>query len=122
MKSQSQAHSSVALQVGKKTLLRRWKPQYKMDVHMHLPGASIPWIDSRDDVVMAAELLGIREMWCSVPITGGRVAPLAEVRACNDIVLEAMRDYPKLVRGYYYIDPSNPQAALGEMERATPLA
>ena len=68
-------------------------------------------------VIDAADRLGIDQLACSIPITGGRRATPHEVRECNDLVLAAMRRYPKRILGYCFLDPGNGRDALGELER-----
>src|SRR5207247_2750835 len=71
----------------------------------------------------AADRLGIDQMVCSIPATAGRVAAdrVAAspdvVRANNDGVLRAMRQFPERILGYCYVNPGYGRAALEEMER-----
>lgn len=97
-----------------------WRQMRKLDAHSHvdagLEKTSADW-QSTEDLVAAAEVLGIDKLYCSRPITGGVMAPIEEVRAANDSVLAAMRRYPDRIGGYCFVQPGNGPAALDELER-----
>lgn len=107
------SNSGIGLPAG-------WRTLRKFDVHnhvmqdVHLPDADWSRVD---DLVAAAENLGIERLYCSRPITGGVMADIAEVRAVNDSVLAAMKRHPKLIFGYCFVQPGNGAAALDEIER-----
>src|SRR5688500_15818105 len=84
---------------------------------MHVNGAGQNFGCPVDAVIDAADRLEIESLACSIPITGGRWATPAEVRACNDGLLEAMRRYPKRILGYCFLNPGYGRDALKELER-----
>jgi predicted TIM-barrel fold metal-dependent hydrolase len=85
---------------------------------MHVPGPPEFKIGSFsiEDAVESADRLGINEMWVSVPISGGRFAPIEEVRMCNDCTLEALRRFPDRFIGYCFVIPGMTET-LDEIER-----
>lgn len=97
-----------------------WRAMRKYDVHNHVmealhePGAD--WSQT-EDLVEAAEKLGIDMLCCSRPITGGKQAGNSEVRDVNNSVLAAMKRYPGLIAGFCFVQPGNGPAALDEIER-----
>src|SRR5688500_14657144 len=84
---------------------------------MHVNGAGQNFGCPVDAVVDAADRLGIDQLACSIPITGGRWATPDEVRACNDGMFEAMRRHPTRILGYCFLNPGYGREALGELER-----
>ena len=70
-----------------------------------------------ESVIDAADRLEIEQLACSIPITGGRWATPAEVRACNDGLLDAIRQYPKRILGYCFLNPGYTREALAELDR-----
>jgi len=99
-------------------LLRDWRAVRKVDAHMHVPSPLSPAPGfERTGVIAAADRLGIEVMWISVPITAGRMAPIEEVRRCNDAVLDALRQYPDRFRGYCFLIPGNEDEWRGELAR-----
>lgn len=97
-----------------------WRSLRKLDAHHHVftpvhrPNAN--WSEV-ENLVAAAERLGIERLYCSRPITGGVMADIAAVREANDSVLAAMRRYPGRIAGYCFVQPGNGPAALDEIER-----
>ena len=90
----------------------------KIDAHMHVSGGGQRFLGCDvDSVINAADRLGIDQLACSIPITGGRWATPDEVRACNDGMLEAMRRYPKRILGYCFLNPGYGREAVEELER-----
>jgi hypothetical protein len=90
----------------------------KIDAHMHVSAGPHQFCGCEpESVIDAADRLGIDQLACSVPITGGRWATPDEVRACNDGMLEAMRRYPKRILGYCFLNPGYAREALAELER-----
>ena len=88
----------------------------KIDVHCHV--SAPPDTDSSsDDLLACADPLGVTEMWCSRPITGGRAASPDEVRQHNDAVLHAMERHPKRIRGLCFVIPGHYKEALAEVQR-----
>ena len=96
----------------------------KIDCHMHVHGGVRSWGWEDDQrLIDAADRLGIDQMVCSIPATGGR-SPADRVAAApdvmsenNDGVLRAMRRFPGRLLGYCYVNPGYGRAALEEMER-----
>lgn len=85
---------------------------------MHVSGGGQQFLGCDvDSVVGAADRLQIEQLACSIPITGGRWATPAEVRACNDGMLEAMRCYPNRILGYCFLNPGYGRETLEELER-----
>jgi predicted TIM-barrel fold metal-dependent hydrolase len=89
----------------------------KIDAHMHVNGADRDFGCPVDAVVDAADRLGIDQLACSIPITGGRWATPDEVRACNDGMFEAMRRHPTRILGYCFLNPGYAREALAELDR-----
>jgi uncharacterized protein len=90
----------------------------KIDCHMHVEGAGRRWgWGDNSAIIDAADRLGIDQLVCSIPITGGRWGTPEEVRACNDGVFAAMRAYPGRILGYCYLNPGYGRASLDEIER-----
>jgi predicted TIM-barrel fold metal-dependent hydrolase len=90
----------------------------KIDAHMHVSGGSQRFVGcDADSVIDAADALEIDQLVCSIPITGGRWATPAEVRDCNDGLLQTMRRYPKRIFGYCFLNPGYGREALEELER-----
>src|SRR5690554_3841060 len=91
------------------SLPEKWQALRKIDAHMHVDGApvhkSFAGGRTNADAIEAADRLGIDQMLCSVPIAGGRLAPMEEVRACNDATIRAMRAYPDRILGYCFLIP-----------------
>lgn len=97
----------------------------KIDVHCHielLPAGrhrvdykDHDWRPSADLLVACADTLGITECWCSSPITAGRMAPIEEVRAENDMILAGMARHPDRIRGLCFVIPG--PDAIPELER-----
>ena len=90
----------------------------KLDAHMHVAGGPHRFYGCEpDSVINAADRLGIDQLACSIPITGGRRATPDEVRECNDLVLGGMHQYPKRILGYCFLDPGNGRDASNELNR-----
>jgi predicted TIM-barrel fold metal-dependent hydrolase len=90
----------------------------KIDCHMHVSGGSFRYAGAEArNVVDAADRLGIDQLICSMPVVGGRWAPPEEVRACNDAMLAAMREYPERILGYCFLNPGYTREALEELDR-----
>ncbi len=92
----------------------------KIDVHNHIVDP-VSRTDANwgriENLIEAAEILGIEKLCCSRPITGGAMAEIAEVREVNDSVLAAMKRYPDRIAGFCFVQPGNGSAALDEIER-----
>ncbi|MSS71627.1 MAG: amidohydrolase [Candidatus Latescibacteria bacterium] len=85
----------------------------KIDVHAHVSGTEI----SCDALMASGDPVGVREFWCSRPITGGRIAPHEEVRRQNDDILRAMVLRPDRIQGMCFVIPGHYREALAEVER-----
>jgi uncharacterized protein len=94
-----------------------WRAMRKLDVHGHLGGPHATQWSRPADLVRACDRLGIEKICCSTPITGGELASPEVVRACNDAVLEGMRQFPTRILGYCFVQPGNGRAALDEIDR-----
>lgn len=90
----------------------------KIDVHCHVWRMS-PEEErlSSDHLVTSGRKLGIKEMWISSPITGGRRASMDEVRAQNNAILRAMQRHPDALRGMCFVIPGNERDVTSEIER-----
>jgi hypothetical protein len=101
-------------------LLPQWRAMRKLDAHNHvfLAGrrSNTDWTEA-DNLIEAAELLGIAMLYCSRPITAGALAGIEVVRDANDSVLAAMKRHPKRIAGYCFVQPGNGAAALAEIDR-----
>ena len=97
-----------------------WRALRKIDTHNHVFSAvhrpNADWTEV-ENLIEAAELLGIETLCCSRPITGGVMADSAAVREANQSVLAAMQRYPKRIAGYCFVQPGNGAAALAEIDR-----
>lgn len=97
-----------------------WRTMRKVDAHNHLftplqrPDAD--WSEA-ENLLEAADALGIEQLLCSRPVVGGALADISLVREMNDTILAAMRRYPRRIRGYCFVQPGNGRAALDEIER-----
>src|SRR5262245_15865224 len=114
---------SVAQQpsaVAGKGLPKNWRTMRKIDVHNHVWGAvhrpNADWAPV-EDLIEAADKLGINQILCSSPIVAGAMASIEAVREVNDAVLAAMKRHPDTIMGYCFVQPGNGQAALDEIER-----
>jgi uncharacterized protein len=90
-----------------------WRKMRKIDMHNHIVDPvnrpDVKW-ERVEGMIEAAQVLGIETLCCSRPITGGKLAEIAEVREANDAVLAAMRRYPKQIAGFCFAQPGNGQA------------
>lgn len=97
-----------------------WRSWRKLDAHSHVflgaGPAAARWSEV-DDLIAAADRLGIEKLFCSRPVTGGVEADITIVREYNDSVLAAMRRHPQRIAGYCFVQPGNGAAALEEIER-----
>ena len=98
-------------------LLENWREIRKIDAHMHVNGGPFNWgWGDNDDIIAAADALGIDQMMCSIPITCGVLATPEQVREANDGVIESMKKYPGRILGYAFIQPGYHHAMLDEIE------
>jgi hypothetical protein len=84
--------------------------EMKIDCHMHVNGGTRKWgWKSNDLIIDAADRLGIDQLCVSIPVTRG-MPTMAEVRSCNDGVIQAMRRYPERILGYCFVVPGYREA------------
>lgn len=106
--------------VSRVRLPEGWRQWRKIDMHNHVmdpvhrPGVSWARVEN---MLEAADLLGIETLCCSRPIVSGTLADIDGVRDANDSVLAAMRRYPERISGFCFLQPGNGPAALQELER-----
>ena len=97
-----------------------WRALRKFDAHNHVFAAvnrpNADWTEV-DNLIAAADALGIERLLCSKPITAGVLADSATVRDANDAVLAAMKRHPGRILGYCFVQPGTGAAALDEIER-----
>lgn len=97
-----------------------WRQLRKFDAHAHvfLGGRRTPgdWTDV-DNLIAAADVLGIERLFCSRPVVGGVRADVNVVRESNDLVLAAMGRHPQRIFGYCFLQPGNGPDALRELDR-----
>ncbi len=97
-----------------------WRSMCKFDAHnhvmqaMHVQGAD--WTPV-DNLIEAADLLGIDKLFCSRPLTGGVLAEIDAVRAANDSIRAAMQRHPGRIEGFAFVQPGNGPDALAEIDR-----
>lgn len=101
-------------------LPKSWREMRKIDAHNHVftpvhrPNAN--WSEV-ENLIEAADVLGIERLCCSRPITGGALVEIETVREANESVLAAMKRYPKRIAGYCFVQPGNGAKALDEIDR-----
>lgn len=84
----------------------------KLDAHVHLGlSQDLPEVN-----VDFAERLGIEKMYLSKPVTRGLGTP-EEFRACNDVILAAMKKYPDRLKGMLTLNPQYGKESLEEIKR-----
>ena len=88
----------------------------KIDMHCHVWKMD-NWEKSSDHLVECGEMLGITELWCSSPITGGLIVSPETIREENNAVLTAMKRHPKRIRGWCFVIPGHYKAAVDEIDR-----
>jgi uncharacterized protein len=101
-------------------LPKDWRAMRKFDAHNHvfLSGRRSPtdWTDV-ENLIEAADVLGIEKLFCSRPVVGGVMANIEVVRDANDSVIAAMKRHPSRIVGYCFVQPGNGPAALDEIDR-----
>jgi predicted TIM-barrel fold metal-dependent hydrolase len=118
----AQTSSPAPLPAGRDTvgLPKDWRAMRKFDAHNHvfLSGrkSKSDWTDV-DNLIEAAEVLGIERVFCSRPITAGVLANIDVVRDANDSVIDAMKRHPKQIFGYCFVQPGTGAAGLQEIDR-----
>lgn len=101
-------------------LPKDWRTIRKFDAHNHVfslvhrPGAD--WSEV-ENLIEAADVLGIEKLCCSRPVTAGVLADIETVRDSNNAILAAMKRYPQRIAGYCFVQPGNGAAALTEIDR-----
>lgn len=114
------APASASPQTSTPGLPDGWRTLRKLDAHNHVMQAvqqpNADWTPV-ENIIETADMLGIRKLFCSRPLTGGVMAEIDAVRAANDSILAAMKRFPGRIDGYCFVQPGNGQAALDEMDR-----
>ncbi len=112
---QNAAGEDVASDTGTTGLPADWKSIRKIDCHMHVAPSPRDGDHGNADVIIeSANALGIDQLCTSRPTS--KMAPHAEVRAANDLVLAAMKQHPGRILGYCFLIPGYKQT-LPELER-----
>src|SRR5689334_12704488 len=93
-------------QNGWKDMLQEALKYRKLDAHNHV-------FDDGATVNESCRRVGIDRAACSIP--GGKT--MQAIRDNNDIVLKAMKSYPKRILGQCYINPSFQKESLEEIDR-----
>lgn len=109
-----------AATMPRRGLPANWRSWRKLDAHNHVflgAGPAAGRWPEVEDLIEAADRLGIEQLFCSRPVTGGVPAEISVVREYNDAVLAAMRRYPARIAGYCFVQPGNGPAALAEIDR-----
>lgn len=103
-----------------KNLMREVYKYHKIDSHNHV-GVGIVvdfdtllWVNGQIDI---ANRLGIDKLVVSRPIPAGGKDTPEEVRKCNDVILEAMKQYPDRYLGEVFINPLYQKESLEEIDR-----
>lgn len=93
---------------GWKGIMESAKKYPKLDAHNHVwSGSNAAQVDE------SCEALGITKAACSIP--GGKT--VAEIRANNDIIIQAMKSHPRRIMGQCYINPLFKKESLDEIDR-----
>jgi len=98
--------------------LKLFKESYVVNWHEHV------WFDrekklnefAMERLMNHAEILGIDMTVVSLPLTGGYNKP-EDIELANDTAYEALKRYPKTMRGMAFIDPINGRYAVEEIKR-----
>src|SRR6186997_1902919 len=89
-------------------LPKDWRAMRKFDAHNHVFGLAYRpnanWGEV-ENLIEAAEILGIEKLCCSRPVVGGALAEVEVVRESNDAVLAAMKRYPTRIAGQCFVQP-----------------
>lgn len=72
---------------------------------------------SCDKLVRAAKETGMDTLLCSCPVVTDRYCSPERQRMANDVVIEAMKLYPDVIRGMCFVNPGNGDASCDEIER-----
>lgn len=70
-----------------------------------------------DNLVSAAKETGMDALLCSCPVTSDRFCPPERQRIANDVIIEAMKLYPDIIRGMCFVNPGIGDASVDEIER-----
>jgi len=89
----------------------------RIDFHSHVwPKEGRLDVDRCDQLIDAADRLGIDKMCCSCPVTTGMPEP-EQIRQCNNYVLEAMKRHPSRILGQCFLVPGWHRQSLEELNR-----
>ncbi len=108
------AEAQAAADKGAEGRIKQMMQYRKLDAHVHLGLSN----DPPELNVDFAERLGITRMFISKPVTRGPGAP-EDFRACNDVILKAMKKYPEKLTGMLTLNPQYPKESLEEIKRCT---
>ncbi len=99
--------------------IEEWLRYPKIDMHCHVWNLANEKEEqvSSEQLILAGEMLGITEFWCSSPIIGGLIASVEAVREENDTILRAIKRHPQHIRGMCFVIPGHYQMALDEINR-----
>jgi len=98
---------------GNKNMMAEVLKYRKIDAHAHVLGNFT--VDYNVDF---ADRLGIDKLVISKPMTRGE-GPPEEFRACNDVILDAVRQYPDRFIGQMTLNPRYKKESLEEIDRCT---
>ncbi|MEG2377834.1 MAG: amidohydrolase family protein [Clostridia bacterium] len=68
-------------------------------------------------LVAAARATGTDTLLCSCPVVNDRFCTPEHQRVANDVIVEAMKMYPDIIRGMCYVNPGLGDASVDEIDR-----
>ncbi|NMA95099.1 MAG: amidohydrolase family protein [Clostridiales bacterium] len=82
------------------------------------------WFDDRQNLDIkrferlldAAHKTNTDYLVCSLPLTRGNPTP-TDMRRCNDVLYEAMKHYPDMIKGMAFVNPGYVKESLDEVKR-----
>ncbi|RPD39127.1 amidohydrolase family protein [Chitinophaga barathri] len=110
----TEADAQIPPNAGAEGRIKKMMSYRKLDAHVHLGLSN----DPPELNVDFAERLGIDRMFLSKPVTRGPGAP-EDFRACNDVILAAMKRYPGKLSGMLTLNPTYKKESLEEIKRCT---
>lgn len=112
--AESGVQSPMGIGSDAEARIKKMMSYRKLDAHVHLGLSN----DPPEVNVDFAERLGIDRMFLSKPVTRGPGRP-EDFRACNDVILKAMKRYPDRLSGMLTLNPQFPKESLEEIRRCT---
>lgn len=89
----------------------------KIDAHAHVGlGEATP-----AEIIDIADRLGIQYLMISKPMAPGSAGLVSEFKACNEVVLSAVKEFPNRYRGMLTLNPTHAREAMDEIKRCTDL-